>query len=361
MHSSAAVMMMSADAAKEWGGYLLTRGGPGVDGAGVGGAGKGPGVRLSPPRFGSPMPRVLAGGRTRVVRDGRTLKSVSAKGEEVERPHPLGELYTAVTVGPGSESRATPAMAGDGPTDVAVIDVYGVLVAAEADAMDWGTRIGTTYGMIRDGTLAAHADRKIGAIVYRIDSPGGEAVGATSSANELFDMAFGDGDKVNAGSGLSGRNGTPDRGGKPMVAFTPGLMMSAALYLGAQMHAVLTAPAAMTGSIGTIITLYEYSRLLDKWGITVNAVKNPPHKDTFSATRPMEAADRARVQAMVDTFSAQFVADLARGRRVPAAKVSQWVEQMYFVGNQAARAGLADGVVNGLEGAIRAAWGMRRK
>lgn len=308
-------------------------------------------------RFGAPM-RVLVGSRggkpvARVVRDGRTIVH---DGQSL--PHPMSELYTAVTVVGGGASAVPVA----GPTDIAVVDVWGALVSAEADAFNWwGDRIGTPYGMIRAGLVAALMDPMVAGVVLRIDSPGGEAVGATPAANELFDLAFGDGEKVNAGSGLSGRNGTPSRGGKPIVAFAEGMMASAALYVGAQAHAVLTSPAAWTGSIGTIITWTDYSRLLDRIGITTNVVKNPAHKDTFTDTRPMEAADRARVQAMVDTWSGQFMADLGRGRRVGAAKVREWVDQMYFVGGQAARAGLADGVVNGLEGAIRAAWAMRKK
>ncbi len=287
--------------------------------------------------FGSPM--AMLDGMSGAVRVMNTAEN--RPPAKTGASDPFSVLYTRV---PAGQAPAAPGQ----PSSVAVIDVYGPLMSSNSDVVDEdGNRFGTSYQFIRQAVHTARADGDVKAVLMRYDSPGGAAIGMHPAGAELFDLAHGDGDKVNAGSGFVAR--------VPIVAYAERLMASAALGLGVQANAVLVAPAAITGSIGTISTFPNIAGLLDRWGIKMEAIKNPVHKDAGSPYRAMSDDDRARLQSTIDTFAGKFRADVARGRRVGAETVNGWVSKMIFVGGEAVSAGLADGQVVNVEQAIRAA------
>lgn len=291
--------------------------------------------------FGAPMSMLAAG----VDNNSGAVGVTNAHAES----EAFSVLYTRVPAG-------QPPRVGE-PGSVAVIDVFGPLMATDGEVSDdEGNRWGTSYSFIRKAVHSARADPEVKAILTRYDSPGGAAIGMHPASAELFDMAHGDGQNVSAGSGFKAAGADGRR--KPIVAYADRLMASAALGLGVQANAVLVSPAAITGSIGTIMSALNIAGLLDRHGIKIESFKNPAHKDAGSPYRPISEDDRRRLQGTIDTLAEMFVADVGRGRRVERAQVKAWQDQMTFVGDQAVKAGLADGKVVNVEQAIRAAAAM---
>lgn len=216
---------------------------------------------------------------------------------------------------------------------VGLVPVMGVLGRTPREVTNaWGDRIGTTYAEIVGGVEAAAADPEVRGVMLVSHSPGGNALPAESAA-------------------LSIRSAM-DAAHKPLWAMHGDMAASAALYLTSQADHVVVSPGSWSGSIGTIMTMMDFSGMLAEWGIKVNAIKNPDHKDVGAPYRPMSDADRARLQAQVDAYAGQFRAAVARGRRVDSKKVDAWVETNAFVGAEAVKAGLADGVVQSLRAAV---------
>ena len=228
---------------------------------------------------------------------------------------------------------------------VAVIDVWGVLDKTDADVTrdtwDGPVRIGTSYESIRRSLHAARADNAVSSIVMRFDSPGGSAHSVGPLSDEIFDAASA------TGTDAAGRPA-----GKMVVAYADDLMASAALYLGAQANKLYGSPGSWVGSIGTIRMHVDFSKMLDRIGVTVTAIKSTPSKDTGAEYRPLNEQDRTLLQKDVNAFDAQFVAAMARGRKVDEQTVRAWASQRGFVGASAVTAGLSDGIRSSIEAVI---------
>lgn len=217
---------------------------------------------------------------------------------------------------------------------VGVIGIRGVLGKGEfAD---------TTYQGIRVAMAEAQADPDIKSILLRFDSPGGEAVPVETAAAEIFAAR----ETMSAAGGVAAS-------GKPIVALADGLMASAAYYLASQANVIYATPGAIVGSIGTRMDVLNLSGLLDRFGVKIETIKSTAAKDVGSFSRPMSEQDRAMLQAEIMQFDGQFVAAIMRGRGVPREKVSQWQAVRVYVGSQAQREGVVDGMVNSAEQLVR--------
>jgi protease IV len=201
---------------------------------------------------------------------------------------------------------------------VAVLDVHGVMTDASdtIEALDRFRR--------HDSTVA---------VVLRIDSPGG----AVAPAQELYDAVW------------------RLRNEKPVVASLGNVAASAAYYVASAATVIVADPGTMTGSIGAIMTLPLYAPLAEKLGVSEQVVKSGPYKDIGHPLRPLSAEERALLQGMVDDVLGQFVAAVARGRQMDAAKVRAIADGRVLSGAQAQAAGLVD-QLGGLDEATHLAW-----
>ena len=70
----------------------------------------------------------------------------------------------------------------------------------------------------------------------------------------------------------------------------------------------------MTGSIGVIMQMVNFTETMNKLGIGADAITSGPYKDAGSPFRPMKANERELFQGLVDNFYNQFVDIVAAGR-----------------------------------------------
>lgn len=181
---------------------------------------------------------------------------------------------------------------------VAIVPIYGVI----EHHSDWMLELfgGTSVDSIRDALRAALADPDVKAIVLDVDSPGGSVMGITELAAEIREV----------------------RGGaKPIVAVANAFMASAAAWLGFQADEVVASPSAQVGSIGIYAVHQDLSRMLDEMGVTISLVSAGPHKTEGNEFEPLSEDARADLQERVDATYAQFLADVAAGRRVAVDQV----------------------------------------
>lgn len=180
---------------------------------------------------------------------------------------------------------------------VAVIPIYGFLAARENVWIRWFG--GTAITRLRAAFRAALAEEAISAIVFDVDSPGGEVNGTPEFAAEIRRA----------------------RGTKPIVAVTDTMAASGAYYLASQADELIAAPSAMVGSIGVYAEHHDLSRWLDDAGITVTLIRTPEHKAEGHEAEPLSDDTKAVWQEEIEAAYAQFVADVAAGRGVKAAEV----------------------------------------
>jgi capsid assembly protease len=177
---------------------------------------------------------------------------------------------------------------------------------------------------IRAGLARAVADPDVDRIVLAIDSPGGVASGTLETANAIAAA-----------------------GKKKLVVAHVESAGSAAYWLASAANEIVLTPSGDVGSIGVFALHADMSRALDQAGITPTFVvsKASPYKVEANPYEPLGADAKASVQRDVDHIAGQFIAAVARGRRITIAKVkSEYGQGRMLNATDALRAGMVDRV-----------------
>lgn len=204
---------------------------------------------------------------------------------------------------------------------VAIITITGSLVNRGA----WiGAYSGlTSYEGIQHQLKTALADPAVHSVILDLHSPGGEAVGAFETAAVVRQVAA----------------------SKRVLAVVNGMAASAAYAIASGANDIIVTETGVAGSIGVVMLHADYSRMLDREGVTPTLIHAGAHKVDGNPFEPLPDAVRADLQAEVDAFYDAFLATVAKGRgnRLPAATARK-TEARTFIGKAAVAAGLADRV-----------------
>lgn len=239
------------------------------------------------------------------------------------RPESLSALLQANAMAP-SASRFVGVQQGGAPyrmTDggTAVITIAGALINRAAILGEhWGI---SSYEGLGHKIGTAGRDPKVHAIILDLDSPGGEAIGAFEAAALIraVDQA------------------------KPVFAIANGMAASAAYALASGCRAIIATPSAIVGSIGVVALHADFSRALDKAGITPTFIHAGAHKVDGNPYAPLSAEVRADLQAEIDRFYSLFLTavEAGRGDRLTA-EAARKTEARTYIGADAQRVGLVD-------------------
>ena len=118
---------------------------------------------------------------------------------------------------------------------------------------------------------------------------------------------------------------------------------SGGLYAALGASKVLAQPGTLTGSIGVILQLPNFSGITEKVGVDVVTIKSGQFKDAGNSFRPMTPAEQAYLQSTVDTAFESFKNAVAEGRDIPLEKVTPFADGRIILGSQAKELGLIDG------------------
>lgn len=203
--------------------------------------------------------------------------------------------------------------------DVAVMHVKGPLFRYRS----WITQyLGTSsYGELRKDFQKCIDGDYCKAILFVVDSPGGEVNGCAELAEAIYAA----------------------RGKKPMAVYVSGTGASAAYFLTSAVGTIYCAKTALLGSIGVITTLTDYSKAMTDAGVKEYQLVST--QSPKKAQDPADAAYRGRVQQRIDDLASVFVQSVGTYRGVSTATVlKQYGQGDALVGQSAVDAGLADGI-----------------
>ena len=202
---------------------------------------------------------------------------------------------------------------------VGIITVTGSLVNRGA----WvGASSGlTSYEGIGHQLKTAAADSAVSSILLDLHSPGGEAVGAFEIAALVRQIAA----------------------SKRTIAVVNGMAASAAYAIASGASEIVTTETGVSGSIGVVLLHADFSRQLDREGITPTLIHAGAHKVDGNPFEPLSADVRDDLQAEVNAFYDAFLATVAKGRgnRLSIAAARK-TEARTFIGKAAVDAGAAD-------------------
>ncbi|MDG4895567.1 S49 family peptidase [Mesorhizobium sp. WSM4976] len=202
---------------------------------------------------------------------------------------------------------------------VGIITVTGSLVNRGA----WvGANSGlTSYEGIGFQLKSALEDPAVRSVILDMHSPGGEAVGAFETAALVRDLAA----------------------KKRTVAVVNGMAASAMYAIGSGATEIVTTETGISGSIGVVLLHADFSRQLDREGVTPTLIHAGAHKVDGNPFEPLSDAVREDLQAEVDAFYESFLATVAKGRgKRLTADAARKTEARTFIGQAAVDAGIAD-------------------
>jgi len=164
-------------------------------------------------------------------------------------------------------------------------------------------------------------DDSVGAVVLRVDSPGGSVYGIDELSAKIYGY----------------------RGTKPIIAVADSLMASAAYYVASAADQIVVTPGGEIGSVGVVAMHVDYSEMLKAEGIKPTVITAGPYKWEANPYQPLGDEAKAAVQARVDEYYEAFIDALARNRGASRTKVKKDFGGGRVVGASAAvQQGMAD-------------------
>lgn len=182
----------------------------------------------------------------------------------------------------------------------------------------------------------ARLDSTIKAVVLRINSPGGSALGSELIWREVKLMSD----------------------TKPTVVSMGNLAASGGYYIACAADTIVANPSTITGSIGVFGLVPNLQNLLeDKLGINHDVVKTNALSDMPSTFRPLTKTEEALMQNMVENVYTTFVSHVAEGRNLTYEQVDAIGQGRVWTGQNALELGLVD-VLGDLNDAVEIAANM---
>jgi len=212
---------------------------------------------------------------------------------------------------------------------IVVVPLSGT-ITTEGSSLFSGSTI--TPELVRDYLARVEKDKAVKAIVFRIESPGGEIAPCQEILWEI--------ERV--------------KETKPIVVSMGGTAASGGYYISTQANKIVALPTTQTGSIGVISAVINVEELLEKLGIQIEIFKGGKYKDMYWGFRELTPEEEEIMQGIVDEYYEQFIDVVAEGRGLSEEEVRNLATGQLYSGTEAKELGLVD-KLGGLDTAINLA------
>lgn len=203
---------------------------------------------------------------------------------------------------------------------VARIPVGGVL-GRKLSGMEKGSGA-VDFADIERDIDEAEDDPRVRAIVLVMDSPGGMCNGTPELATRIEQCA------------------------KDVYAWVPGGCYSAAYWLACSCDGIFSAPSGGVGSIGVYIPWFDESKRYEDAGVIADPITSGQFKAAGFPGTSLSEAQRAQLQARVDSLAAEFKAHVRANR---GEIDDEFMQGQTFTASDALAIGLIDGVYRSLD------------
>ncbi len=203
------------------------------------------------------------------------------------------------------------------PPSIAILPIMGP-ISQRADGWFDG------FDAIAERFAAALAS-DAGAVILKIDSPGGDAAGCNECVRSMLHMK--------------------DDAGKPVIAYADEAAYSAAYAIACAADEIYLPQSGGVGSIGCLTVAADMTRAVADAGINAVVVRSGALKADGHPLLPLDNATIARFQGRVDELAALF-ADLVAERRGLSRKRILGLQGGVVYGARAVDVGLADGIIS---------------
>jgi len=223
----------------------------------------------------------------------------------------------------------------DSTDKIVVIGVEGVITGSAIDHTG-----ASMVDLIKEQLRRAAEDEKVQAVILKVDSPGGEVLASDDIYRAIQKFQ--------------------NEKGKPVIASMGSLAASGGYYVSAPCRWIVANELTLTGSIGVIMSGYNYRGLMDKVGVVPLVYKSGKFKDMLSGSKKPEEIlpeEGKMVQALIEETYGRFKKIVKDGREASnkenggkgkplSADWEDLADGRILSGNQAYQAGLVDELGN---------------
>lgn len=208
---------------------------------------------------------------------------------------------------------------------VAIVDVAGVILNKPSEIEEY--LFGAfSLRKFKSAIASLRNNEAIETIILNIDSPGGEVTGVMEAGELLAEVAE----------------------EKNLVAFSDGMICSAAYWLASQADQILASPSSTVGSIGVYTFHIDQSQALQNEGIKLEVFKAGRNKAMGLGGTALTDEQRAILQADVDKIYTQFTEAVLSKRDLD----SETMQGLAYDGEQSMELGLIDDLESDLDSLI---------
>ena len=216
---------------------------------------------------------------------------------------------------------------GSGGDRIAVVYASGDIVGGKGD----GTQIAADD--IAATLKKVRLDKKIKAVVFRIDSRGGSSLASDIIWREAKLLAA----------------------EKPLIVSMSDVAASGGYYIATPARKIFAESTTITGSIGVFGLIPNAEKLLkEKMGLDFEYVGTGKHSDIGRIDRAMTEEELDYIASVIDKIYDTFLSRVAEGRNMTKEQVNEIAQGRVWTGVMAKEIGLVD-EIGGLEAAIASA------
>jgi protease-4 len=172
---------------------------------------------------------------------------------------------------------------------------------------------------------AARQDDDVAALLFEVDSPGGEVTAADEIHREL--MLF-----------------KESREDRRIVVLVHDMAASGGYYISLPADRILAQPTALIGSIGVIMQTLNIQGLSEKIGVTDTTIKSGKNKDLLNPFHPVDPEQVQLLQDSVDAMYNRFLDLIVQGRPIKKAELKKLADGRIFTAEEAVKHKLIDGI-----------------
>ena len=232
-------------------------------------------------------------------------------------------LFLLVVMGRGCSTANVDASTTTG-NHLAVVDIIGTIAADDKSVNSEDTI---------KSLKKAFENKQSKAVILNINSPGGSPVQSDEIWQEIQILKKAHTDKkLYAVIGDTGASG--------------------AYYIASAADQIIVNPSSLVGSIGVIMPNYGVNGLMQKLGVEDRTMTSGSNKALLSMTQPVDPAQKAHVQGVLDNVHGHFIEAVKKGRGEKLKSNDPAIfSGLFWTGEQAVSLGIADriGSVNALK------------
>ena len=205
----------------------------------------------------------------------------------------------------------------DSDNIIYVIPLEGDIVESQSEVFSGEENINVSETL--EKLNIAKENDKVKAVVLRVNSPGGSALTSDIIAEKVKELAE----------------------EKPVYISMSSVAASGGYYISANANKIFVDRNTITGSIGVVSVLPDFSKLITDNGVNIEKISEGEYSDLYSADSFTEKKYNKIYNSNLKVYE-DFLNVVSKGRKIDKEKLKTIAEGRIWTGDEAVKIGLAD-------------------